>query len=82
MRGFASICLDNCFIIRDLVIIDGSKGYTIRMPQTVDQEGKVRDICYPTDLEFRNKIELAILTKFEEKLKSNAEYYKQRNNPL
>jgi stage V sporulation protein G len=32
LRGFASITLDNCLVIRDLKIIDGAKGLFVAMP--------------------------------------------------
>ncbi len=40
LRAYASITLDNCFIIRDLKVIDGKKGLFIAMPSR-----KLRQPC-------------------------------------
>jgi stage V sporulation protein G len=40
LRGFASITLDNCLVIRDLKIIDGTKGLFVAMPSR-----KLHDRC-------------------------------------
>ena len=33
LKGFASITLDNCFVIRGLKIIEGASGFFIAMPR-------------------------------------------------
>jgi stage V sporulation protein G len=32
LRAFATITIDNCFVVRDIKIIDGSKGLFVAMP--------------------------------------------------
>lgn len=32
LRAFATITFDNCFVVRDIKIIEGSKGYFVAMP--------------------------------------------------
>lgn len=32
LRAFATVTFDNCFVIRDIKIIEGSKGYFVAMP--------------------------------------------------
>ena len=32
LRAFATITLDNCFVVRDIKIIEGSQGYFVAMP--------------------------------------------------
>ena len=40
LRAYASITLDNCFIVRDLKVIDGKKGLFVAMPSR-----KLRQAC-------------------------------------
>lgn len=32
LRAFATITFDNCFVVRDIKIIEGNKGYFVAMP--------------------------------------------------
>ena len=32
LRAFATVTFDNCFVVRDIKIIEGSKGYFVAMP--------------------------------------------------
>lgn len=41
LRGFASLTLDRCLVIRDLKIIDGSRGLFVAMPSR-----KLHDRCH------------------------------------
>ncbi len=40
LRAFATITLDDCFVVRDLKIIDGSKGLFVAMPSR-----RLKDPC-------------------------------------
>ncbi len=40
LRAYASITLDNCFIVRDLKVIEGKKGLFVAMPSR-----KLRQAC-------------------------------------
>ena len=40
LRAFATITFDNCFVVRDIKIIEGSKGYFVAMPSR-----RVKESC-------------------------------------
>ena len=65
LRGFASITLDNSFIVGDLRILEGEDGYFIAMPSKRKRDGTYKDIAYPISNEVRKTIEERILTAYE-----------------
>lgn len=71
LKAFASVIFDNCFIVRDLRIINGTKGLFVAMPSRKKKDGTYKDMAHPLNSEMRGKIEAAILK----------EYYKQLGLP-
>jgi stage V sporulation protein G len=65
LKGYASITLDDCLMIREFKIIrSGSGDLHIAMPNREQQDGSYRVIAYPNDIETRRMIEEAILTAY------------------
>ena len=61
----ASVCLDDCFIIRGVKVIEGSKTVFVSMPSCkVDEE--YHDVCYPCTKEFRQEFDQAVLDAYAE----------------
>ncbi len=60
VKAFASVTLDNQFVINGLRIMEGKKGVFIGMPQSqyTDKEGnrKFNDIAYPMTKEVRKDL--------------------------
>ncbi len=48
LKAHITITLDNCFVIRDLKIIQGNTGLCISMPAKL-KDGTYRDIAHPLD---------------------------------
>jgi stage V sporulation protein G len=65
LKAYVSITIDDCFVIRDLKIIDGPQGLFVAMPSKKRKDGQFRDIAHPLNAETRGKIEKAILEAFE-----------------
>ncbi len=65
LKAYATITLDACFIIRDLKVIDGSKGYFVAMPSKKRRDGQFRDIAHPLNMEMRTQIEQAVLGAYD-----------------
>ena len=65
MRAVASITIDNCFVIHDIRIIEGSKGNFIAMPSRKVANGEYKDICHPIDTATRSNIEAQILEAYD-----------------
>jgi stage V sporulation protein G len=65
LRGYATITLDNCFLIRDLKIIRGTTGLFVSMPSKKRKDGTYKDIAHPLNNETRKMIEEKIITEYE-----------------
>ena len=67
IAGFADITIDEGFCVKNVKIINGSKGIFISMPSIKDKEGNYNNICYPIDRDNRKEIETAVLGEFKKK---------------
>ena len=64
MKGIASVLLDDCFVIRDIRIIEGKEGLFIAMPSRKNASGEYHDIAHPINAETRKMFEDAILAEY------------------
>ncbi|HEV8340912.1 MAG TPA: septation regulator SpoVG [Candidatus Binatia bacterium] len=65
LRAYVTITFDDCFVIRDLKIIDGPSGLFISMPCKKKKDGTYKDIAHPINNETRKKIEEKIIAKYQ-----------------
>lgn len=73
IRAFASIVIDDCFIVNDLRIVEGREGQLfVTMPARKTRNGQMRDIAHPLNSDTREQIEQRILSEYEEALKNIA----------
>jgi stage V sporulation protein G len=68
LRGFASITLDNCFVVRGLKVIEGSSGMFVAMPNRRRKDGSFQDIAHPINMSTREWMESQIIAAFKEEL--------------
>ena len=47
LMGFASVKFNDCFVVENLKIVQGSKGLFLGMPSQPDGKGGYRDMAYP-----------------------------------
>ena len=66
LKAFASITLDNRFVIRGLKIIEGAKGLFVAMPSRKRPDGTYQDVAHPINNETRDWMEEQIIVKYEE----------------
>lgn len=64
MKGIASVLIDDCFVIRDIRIIEGKEGLFIAMPSRKNANGEYHDIAHPINAETRKMFEDAILNEY------------------
>ena len=69
MRGFASVTIDNQFVVHDIRILEGDSGLFLAMPSKQTGVGEYRDIAHPINQEARQMFTDAILKEYEEELK-------------
>ena len=70
LRAVASITIDECFAVHELRIIEGKEGLFVAMPSRQVGDGTFKDIAHPINATAREKIQTAILAKYEEELKN------------
>ena len=73
LKAYATITFDDCFIVRDLKIIDGNNGLSVAMPSKKRKDGTFRDTAHPLNNETRERIEDVVLREYEKELSRIAE---------
>jgi stage V sporulation protein G len=73
LKAYATITFDNSFIVRDLKVISGNKGYFIAMPSKKRKDGTFRDVAHPLNSETRKMIENAVLDVYKKEIASGSE---------
>ncbi|HPB31635.1 MAG TPA: septation regulator SpoVG [Candidatus Sumerlaeota bacterium] len=82
LKAFATITLNDCFIISDLKIIKGKKGLFVAMPSRKMKDGTFRDIAHPLNNETRGMIEREVLAAYEEALTRSINEIKSDMEPM
>jgi stage V sporulation protein G len=65
LKAFASITLDDSFVIRGLKIIEGKTGTFVAMPSRRRKDGEYQDIAHPINNEAREEMERIILAEYQ-----------------
>jgi stage V sporulation protein G len=68
LKAFVSIIFDDCFVVSDIKIINGTNGLFISMPSKKRKNGTFRDIAHPLNNETRRMIEEKILERYHQVL--------------
>jgi stage V sporulation protein G len=66
LKAVASITIDDCFVVHDIKVIEGTEGYFIAMPSRKTNDGEYKDIAHPINTETREALKEVILKAFEE----------------
>ncbi len=69
LKAYVTIILDNCFVVRDLKVINGTSGLFVAMPSKKRKDGVFKDIAHPLNIETREMMETKILQAYEDSLK-------------
>ncbi len=64
LKGYATIIFDDCFVVRDLKVIQGTSGMFVAMPSKKTKDGSYRDTAHPLNNETREMIEQAVLGEY------------------
>lgn len=68
LKGFASITLENAFVIRGLKIIEGATGLFIAMPSRKRKDGTFQDIAHPINMATRKWMENQIIAAYRQEV--------------
>ena len=76
MKAVASITIDDCFVVHDIKVIQGTKGdggYFIAMPSKKTPDGEYKDVVHPLNGATREMLSQKILAAFEQELANATE---------
>jgi stage V sporulation protein G len=65
VKAMASVTFDDEFVVHDIRVVEGDKGFFIAMPSRRLPNGEYRDIAHPIKSETRQKIQEAVMQEFE-----------------
>lgn len=70
LKAYVTVTFDNCFVVRDLKIIQGNNRLFVAMPSRRMKDGSFRDVVHPSNSEMRDILEKSIFDKYKEILNS------------
>ena len=73
LKAVASITIDDCFVVHDIKILEGTQGYFVSMPSRKTPDGQYKDVAHPINTPTREELNKVVLTAFEEELKKPVE---------
>ena len=68
LKAFASITIDDSFVVNDLRLIEGDKGFFVSMPSRKDKNGVFRDIAHPINAETRELLEKKVIEEYNKEI--------------
>lgn len=68
LKAYVTIVIEDCFVIRDIKIIDGTNGLFVAMPSKRRKDGQFKDIVHPLNQETRQLIEEAVFKEYKEQV--------------
>jgi stage V sporulation protein G len=79
LRAYVTIVLDNCFVVRDIKIINGANGLFVAMPSKKKKDGTFKDIAHPLNPETRYQMEQIILDTYKKELENKNQLSVEKN---
>ncbi len=64
LKAVASVTIEDCFVVHDIKVIEGTEGYFIAMPSRKTNDGEYKDIAHPICPDFRTRLQEKILAAY------------------
>jgi stage V sporulation protein G len=71
LKAFASMTINDCFVVRDIKVINGNNGLFVAMPSRKRRDGSFKDIAHPLNNETRSSIENLIIKEYNKLIEGN-----------
>lgn len=68
LKSFVNIIFNHVFIVKNLRVIEGSKGFFVVMPNFKKSDGSFQDVAHPLTDDFRRVIDDKVLEAYENAL--------------
>lgn len=66
MKAVVSVTFDGDFVVHDIKVIEGQEKLFVAMPSRKTPDGEFKDIAHPINAEMRERLQSAIISKYEE----------------
>lgn len=73
LKAVASITIEDCFVVHDIKIIEGTEEMFISMPSRKTPDGEYKDIVHPINTPTRELIKNAIMEEYQKALANEQE---------
>lgn len=70
LKAYVSVTFDDCFVVRDLKVIERENELFVAMPSKKLKDGQYKDIAHPLNQDTRSAIEEAVLEAYRQQVKS------------
>lgn len=70
LKAFVTVVIEDCFVIRDIKIIQGTQSLFVAMPSKRRKDGQYKDIAHPLNQETRKELEDHIFSAYEAQVSS------------
>jgi stage V sporulation protein G len=68
LLGYASVNINGAFAVDGIKVVSGKNGLFTSMPSYLDGAGKYRDVCFPVTPEFRQQLNEAVVSEYQQTL--------------
>jgi Uncharacterized protein, involved in the regulation of septum location len=68
IRATASVSLNDCLAIRNVKVMESSKGMFVAMPSYKAGNGEYKDVCFPVTAAFRQQLNDAVMDAYRNAL--------------
>lgn len=69
LKAYVTVTFDDCFVVRNMKVIQGDKGLFVSMPSRKMADGTFKDIAHPISNDMRHRLEAKVLEAYNNKLK-------------
>ena len=68
LRAVCSVILDDCFLVKNVRVVEGEKGLFVSLPSRRNVKGEWTEQCFPMTKELREKLSAAVLAEYDRAL--------------
>ena len=69
LKAFATVTIDDCFVVRGLKIIQAARGLFVAMPSRRKPDGSYQDVAHPINAQARAELESRVLGAYRDALR-------------
>ena len=68
LRAVCSVILDDCFLVKNVLVVEGEKGLFVSLPSRRNVKGEWTEQCFPMTKELREKLSAVVLAEYDRAL--------------